>query len=79
MEEEKIQPLLTHKSLWVDFNLVGTFQPSKVNELRYDKITYSEYYFREEKLLKKNALEFLPFTPYPTKLKISTQFYIFPT
>lgn len=36
---------LTPISLWEDFTLETNLQPNKVNEVRYDKITYSEYYF----------------------------------
>lgn len=36
---------LTTKTLWDGFQLEKNLQPNKVNEVRYDKITYSEYFF----------------------------------
>lgn len=36
---------LTSKELWKEFELTGSLKISKISEVRYDKVTYGEYYF----------------------------------
>lgn len=41
----QLNTFLTKKSLWADFDENKSLQPSKINEVRYDGITYAEYFF----------------------------------
>ncbi|MBQ7373441.1 MAG: hypothetical protein IJW64_02610, partial [Clostridia bacterium] len=36
---------LTKNALWANFDLSKTLQPSKIKEVKYDKISYTEYFF----------------------------------
>ena len=40
-----VTTFLTPKTLWENFSADAPLKISKINEVRYDKITYGEYYF----------------------------------
>ena len=43
--EKQFNSILTKNTLWADFDVSKSLQPSKINEVRYDGITYAEYFF----------------------------------
>ena len=75
---ENNSPILTPRTLWSDFKGDSPLKSIKINEVRYDKITYEEYYFSGREVGGERVRIFGVYATPDEKEKYSALLYILP-